>query len=179
MIFHIRPIQGCPGYFVSDTGRVWGPRKELKPTPRGPRHRQYLAFTAYPKRKRQHVRLHHAVANAFLGAKPLGGWVCHHNDIATDNRVENLYYGTPRSNRLDCFRNGRQSLRGEKGPSAKLTWEQVHTIRRAYTAGIAQRAMARQYGVSNTTIYHIVHNHTWRTGTGTDNGSATDGAETG
>jgi hypothetical protein len=33
----------------------------------------------------------------------------HRNDVRTDNRLENLYYGTPSENMLDSLRNGRRT----------------------------------------------------------------------
>jgi len=164
MIFHVRQIPSCPGYFVSDTGRVWGRRKELAP---------YLSrLGGYPRidipvnGRCQHVKVHHAVAEAFLGPKPPGAFVCHRNDIPTDNRPANLYYGDASTNMLDAYRNGKHSRRGnrgEKGSAAKLTWKQVRDIRRQHAnGGVSHRRLARDYGVVHATIWAILHNVTWQ-----------------
>lgn len=160
MICHVRAIPSCPGYFVSDTGRVWGPRKELKlqSRPGG-----YLRFRGGRSRHRPKVMVHHAVAEAFIGPKPPGAWVCHRNDVATDNRMENLYYGNSSSNSRDAFRNGRRSNKGEMGPRAKLTWPQVRAIRHRHALGTAtQMELAREYGASKQMVYAIVHHFTWK-----------------
>ncbi len=157
MIFRVRSVPSCPGYFVSDTGRVWGPRTELKPYWRG----DYFRFTGAPGRRC--IKVHHAVAEAFLGPKPPGAWVCHRNDDATDNRVENLYYGDAHTNNLDSFRNGRRSHRGERNTNAKLTWKQVRAIRGAVASGAAtQVALARKHGLCDDRIANIIHNRRWK-----------------
>lgn len=52
---------------------------------------------------------------------------------------------------------------GEKHVQAKLTDDQVREIRSRYAAGgVGQRVLAREYGVSGTTIHGIVHRTTWR-----------------
>lgn len=163
MIFHVRPIPSCPRYFVSDMGRVWGPRlgprKELKLNRRGP----YLWFGACLAGRQQTVRVAYAVAEAFLGPKPHGAWVCHRNDKPHDNRLENLYYGDASTNARDAYRNGRRRSGGEGGSGAKLTWEQVDAIRLEYGAGLAgQRRLARRYSVTQATISKIVRHLTWR-----------------
>lgn len=158
MIFHVRPIPSCPGYFVSDTGRVWGPRKELKPY----LWRRYLVFHPSRNGKQPTVRVAHAVAEAFLGPKPPGAWVCHRNDVATDNRAENLYYGNRKTNTQDAFRNARLGWGPERNPQAKLTWEAVADIRRDYAAGgVTQKQLAKNYGVCPRVIWYVVNHKRW------------------
>lgn len=53
-------------------------------------------------------KIHVIKAKAFIfGPNPLGYNVVRHlNDIRTDNRLENLAFGTQSDNNLDCIRNG-------------------------------------------------------------------------
>lgn len=161
MICHVSPIPSCPGYFASDTGRIWGPRKELALSVKSG---GYLCFSPCLGDGRRTKTAHHAVAEAFLGAKPPGAFVCHRNDVPTDNRVENLYYGNASSNTLDAFRNGgRQARRGEAHGQAKLTWAQVRAIRKRYAAGgVSGPQLGRDYGITHTAIYHVIHHVTWK-----------------
>jgi len=161
MILHVRPIPSCPGYFVSDAGRVWGPQKELA---LGRHRRGYLYFAASRQRHGSRTAfVHHAVAEAFLGPKPRGAWVCHRNDDRSDNSVSNLYYGNASTNNHDTYRNGGRCNKGEGHPRAKLTWRQVRAIRQAYAAGaITQVALAREYGVNYRTVWGILHNLRWK-----------------
>ena len=50
--------------------------------------------------------VHRLVARAFLGPCPEDMEVCHNNGIRSDNRVENLRYGTRSDNVRDSIRHG-------------------------------------------------------------------------
>ena len=160
MIFHVRQIPSCPGYFVSDTGRVWGPRKELRLQANAD---GYLRFTGPGPRGQPKTLVHHVVAEAFLGAKPVGAWVCHRNDLRTDNRMANLYYGDVYTNNSDTFRNGGRSLAGEAHTHARLTWNQVKRIRQEQNIDRTRLlGLAGQYGVSERAIRHVVERTNWQ-----------------
>ena len=47
-----------------------------------------------------------AVLEAFVGPCPPGLEACHGNDVADDNRLENLRWDTRTENQLDRVRNG-------------------------------------------------------------------------
>jgi hypothetical protein len=51
-------------------------------------------------------RIHHMVAEAFIGPRPSGLDVLHWDDVPTNNRLSNLRYGDPSENAYDCIRNG-------------------------------------------------------------------------
>lgn len=55
--------------------------------------------------KRYNIRIHTIVAQTFLGFPDDGLSILHHNDIKTDNRLENLRYGTQKENLADYKRN--------------------------------------------------------------------------
>lgn len=57
-------------------------------------------------KKRYNIRIHTVVTQTFLGFPEEGFVVCHHNDIKTDNRLENLRYDTQKANIADAQRNG-------------------------------------------------------------------------
>lgn len=98
-----RDVPGRPGYIVSNEGRAaklltqnGGTKGYVQypiPDGAGGRHREYL---------------HTWVMLAFAGPRPEGAWILHKNDVKTDNRLENLRYGTPKENMADAFRNGRR-----------------------------------------------------------------------
>lgn len=52
-------------------------------------------------------RVHALVLEAFVGPRPEGADTLHANDIRTDNRLENLSWGTRRQNMLDAVKRGR------------------------------------------------------------------------
>lgn len=105
-----RPIPGHDGYDVSDLGRVrsWLSWRGL-PVPR------VLSLTTRPDGRlevrvhapqRQQRKVHHLVAEAWLGPRPTGHHVRHLNGDHQDNQLSNLAYGTPSDNRQDQMRHG-------------------------------------------------------------------------
>lgn len=91
------------------------------------------------------------------GPVPEGMCVLHHCDTPACYEVAHLFLGTLSDNSLDMVAKGRQrDQRGEKNASAVLTDEQVEEIRSRYTYGRGA-ALAREYGVNQSTISRIVH----------------------
>jgi hypothetical protein len=99
-----RPIPGFKGlYEASNLGRIRSPRKILK---------QRLNNKGYPVvelSKNNHSReslVHRQVIKAFRG-DPLPGNECRHlNGIPTDNRIENLAWGSHSENAADQVAHG-------------------------------------------------------------------------
>lgn len=91
-----------------------------------------------------------------------GAMICHRCDNPLCVRPEHLYAGTAESNARDRVMRDRQvSRRGPCHYSAKLTWADVASIRRKHSTGVDASELATGYGVSERTIYSIVHNLTW------------------
>lgn len=94
-----RPVVGFPAYEVSNLGMVRNKKtgKYRTPTLKGTYEvgnkatwRTRVIFTE--KGKMTAIKTHRIVAEAFLGSIPDGYIVSHKNDIAIDNRAENLEY---------------------------------------------------------------------------------------
>lgn len=80
--------------------------------------------------------------------------------------IENLAWGTRQENADDTRKHGRLKAARRVGPSAKLTSDQVAEIRRRNVAhdgrlGESIRSLAREYGVSHTTVRKIVIGEKW------------------
>lgn len=111
-----RPVRGYEGYYeVSDQGRVRGLERTTNPyAPRVLRAR-IMRPTVRKDNGRLEVhlnregrsatrRVHTLVVEAFSGPKPFPGAVARHmNGIGTDNRAENLRWGTSSENNLDTI----------------------------------------------------------------------------
>lgn len=97
-------------------------------------------------------------------------FICHTCDFARCVNPAHLFAGTPLDNTRDMIAKGRgrfseRSLehrpRGETHSAAKLTREQVATIRAAVAAGETQREQCRRYGISPTQMSRIIHGESW------------------
>jgi len=51
---------------------------------------------------------------------------------------------------------------GEQNGRAKLSWEEVSSIRDEHSSGITLSRLARRYGIPESTVSNIVHNRTWK-----------------
>lgn len=166
-----RPVEGFPGYRVSNLGRVqscWrmGPAKakhdescwrDLKPGMM----RDGYKFVSLHRDGRQYTRKNSVlVAIAFHGAKP-PGMVCRHlNGNPGDDRAENLAWGTYSQNIHDAIRHGTFPL-GEKAKRSRLKTADVVRIVGMLAAGDLIKDIAARFGVSSTTVADIAAGRTW------------------
>lgn len=149
-------IDGDDGYFVSDHGRFFGPKGQLKPF-RNSRV-GHTAIKMHPSKRT--LLAHVAVARAFIGPRPEGTYVAHLNGIPDDNRRENLSYVSPAENSAHRRAHGTSMYAG-RHPNAKFSDEDVRAIR-ALGPNASRRDLARQYGVHRGTIESIIAGRSWR-----------------
>lgn len=87
--------------------------------------------------------------------------VLHRCDNPACCNPDHFFIGTHKNNMDDMVDKGRQAT-GEEHGSAKLTWEQVATIRERYAAGnTTQEQLGEEYDVTDRGIGHIIHNDRW------------------
>lgn len=113
--------------------------------------------------RRQKRSVHTLVAEAFHGRRP-DGLVCRHlNGDPSDNRADNLAWGTPLENLEDAMNHGTWRVRhGERHPRAKVSEEDVALIRRLVRGGITQASVARQFDIDPSTVSNIVRGRNWK-----------------
>lgn len=123
----------------------------------------YRQVTLYLRGKRKNFLVAHLVADAFLPPKkPTDQVLRHLNDDPTDNRIENLAWGTYSDNMADAIRNDKIP-RGVAHYCAKLTEENVREIRRLYATGnFTQQDLALKFGVAQGVISDIVKRKKWK-----------------
>lgn len=103
------------------------------------------------------------------GEMPLGKKVCHRCDTPPCVRDEHFFLGTQADNIGDMRMKGRGSRppvrRGLDNARAVLTDDEVAEIRRLRaTRELDQRATARRFGVSPSTVWRFVHGVTRKVG---------------
>lgn len=158
-----RAIPGFPEYEASSLGKirsvdrtisysngriVHAKQRILKPT----KSSGYYSVNLSRNNKKKSTKVHILVAAAFLGENPGGLDVRHKNGRRTDNRVENLEYGTRSENVLDGYK-----ITGKTMVCQKLTPQKAEEIRHRNQNGVPQRRIAKEYGVSKSTISAIVN----------------------
>jgi DNA-binding XRE family transcriptional regulator len=165
-----RCVSGFPGYKVGSDGSVWGcldnagnlktKFRRLKQT--GQRN-GYLRITLHRQGQRHFKLVHRLVLEVFVGACPPGMEACHSpNPDKTDNRLSNLRWDTKSANAGDRVTHGTQATGGNH-PNAKLTDQQVQTIRERYAAGgVTYEELAMEFGVNSANIGHIVSGRAWQ-----------------
>ena len=159
-----RDILGTDGkYQVSDSGLVrsfaWGYPRALRQTLDN---KGYLRITPRVNGTYLYLLVHRAVCAAFNGAPSFEGALARHlNGNRTDNRPENLAWGTHKQNAADAIRHGTLARGGDHG-RAKLGWADAHAIRERYAAGETGVSLARAFGVCDATIYRITNHATFR-----------------
>jgi predicted DNA-binding protein (UPF0251 family) len=102
------------------------------------------------------------------GPIPEGMWVLHRCDNPSCVNPTHLFLGTQADNVADMISKGRQATPeqtahiGEKNGRARLTPDQVRTIRTLVAGGVSETEAARRYGVGQTTVSYIVLRKSWK-----------------
>jgi hypothetical protein len=166
-----RPIARHDGYDVSNLGRVRSWKRDGTGITRrgGPRILTGWRQHGYPivglQRSdggRSKVVVHRLVLFAFEGPPPNGTCASHLNGDRADNRLSNLRWETLSQNNRRKEEHG-TSQRGEAHGCSKLTSEQVASIRERCKSGQrgTQRAIANEYGLSESQVSSIVLGKSW------------------
>jgi hypothetical protein len=108
--------------------------------------------------KQKIVKPHRLVLEAFVGKCPDGMECCHNDGNAFNNHLNNLRWDTPKNNHADKVKHGTTN-RGERCGTAKLTLEQVNSIRKDDRL---QRIIAEEYGVNPSLISRIKNGVRWQ-----------------
>ena len=93
------------------------------------------------------------------GPIPEGLLVLHKCDVPGCVNPDHLFLGTKADNSADMVGKGRQR-RGADLPQTRLTADSVRAIRQS--AALTQREIATLHGVSEATVWKVLHNKTWK-----------------
>ncbi|MBK8173215.1 MAG: HNH endonuclease [Sandaracinaceae bacterium] len=172
-----KPIPGFSGYTVTVDGTVYSHKRHhgqgTRPKKQWSDPEGRKTVTLCRDRKVHTSRVHRLVLEAHVG--PANGlWALHRNGDCGDNRLENLYWGTPRENVADALRHGtfptgrnhwttrQRSLRGRELPHTKLSSADVLEIRERKAGGESATPIAAAKGVSVSAVYAICSGRNWR-----------------
>lgn len=104
--------------------------------------------------------VHSLVLEAFVGKRPDGHETRHLNGIKSDNRLENLQWGTRLENAVDKRIHG-VIAEGETHYRAKVSATDVEAILSLSKDGKSRADLSRQFGLSKSAIGHILRGRTW------------------
>lgn len=106
--------------------------------------------------------VHRLVATAFVGARPGSGYEVGHRDgDRKNNHKLNLDWVTKEQNARQRREHGNGG-EGTKNPAAKLSDNDVLSIRRLHEDGARPTDLAARFGVSRASIYNILQRKRWQ-----------------
>ncbi|MEY3180200.1 MAG: hypothetical protein RL614_672 [Pseudomonadota bacterium] len=170
MIEEWRPIAGYEGvYEVSNLGRVrsldrlvransgWRRTgvRYFNPSNSGKNKKYKRVLLRNPDKQRP---VHHLVLEAFIGPRPENCEARHLDGDPSNNRLDNLAWGTKAENEADKIKHG-TLLCGTANPASKLTEADVLAIR---ASNKRQVDLAALYGVSQPIISAIRLRKIWK-----------------
>lgn len=165
-----RAVPGHDGaYEVSSLGRVRsldrmlpGRDGSLRPWPgRILKPRVYNGYSNVKLGRGKWISVHRLVLSVFSSLPPFDGAECRHlNGDRSDNRAENLAWGSSAQNKLDMALHGTDP-RGERNGRAKLTETDVVDIFKAHAGGERIFLLARRFGVTSTSIRRVLLRERW------------------
>lgn len=148
-------------YFVYEDGRIFGPRKELKPISH---HSGYAVLTVRKNGKAKNYRWHRFVWEAFNGEIPPDKVINHKDGDKHNNSVENLEVLTSQENTQHAFSIGLMKGKpGELNPVSKLTNKQARSLIEDLLNGMSNTEAGEKYSLHPGYISLVRHKHRWKT----------------
>ncbi len=176
-VFELRDVSGFPAYAVGSAGEVFsrwlrlplgGGQKGFKVVLGNTWTRMrpslaagYRRVSLYRDGESSPHNVCVLVLTAFVGPCPTGQEARHGNGNRTDDRIDNLSWGTRKQNAEDRVLHGTQ-VRGEQHPGAKLTNDLARLTLELRDQGWRYREIAERLGVSITLIGNICRGQAWK-----------------
>ena len=160
----LKPIEGFDGKcFVSDDGDVYSVRRQGHKggfVKQRVNNSGYLRVSLSNNGENKAYFVHRLVAKAFIPNPENKQFVNHKDGNKTNNHVSNLEWCTKSENMQHAVKIGlvhNKGLQGEKHPQCKISDEDARKIIELRKSGVLSYTLAKEYGVSGTTIRNIVY----------------------
>ena len=143
-------IPGFPGYHISKEGKLYNKGHPVKTF----YHKRYERTKLRNGNLSKNVKIHRLVAEAYIPNPNNLPVVMHLNNIRTDNRAENLKWGTQKENTQQCIQEGRFYFHGGYN---KISPRKIRRIIRClrlhrYTT---IRGLCQKFKISKPALYRI------------------------
>lgn len=120
-------------------------------------------------RKSKSIPAHRQSWLMHKGPIPIGVWVLHKCDVKRCVNPAHLFLGTRSDNVEDMVKKGRhgrmthpEAIMADKNPNAKLTWDIVRRMRKAFEKGEhSQYGIAKLFGQPPHRVYPVLQNKNW------------------
>lgn len=166
-------MKDCIGYeglyAITEDGKVWSHPKKGKGAHNGRWLRQgvdsrgYFQVAFKIRGKVSLYLVHRLVAKAFIPGFDPAKDVNHKDGNKLNNRVDNLEWCTRSENIRHAYNIGlRRPPKGSLNGNAKLSEDDVKSIRRMLRAGASQKTLCERYGVSSQSLSNIALRKSWR-----------------
>lgn len=148
----MKEIPGYKGLYSADEeGRIYSLNYngtgKIKALSKGLGTNGYHHVTLYKNKARKPKSVHRLILLTFARECPNDMEVCHLNGIRTDNRLENLCYGTKSSNNKDITKHGKR----------KLTYDDVDEIKKLSLMKMQNTKIAKRFNISPSSIGRIIN----------------------
>lgn len=122
----------------------------------------YIAITLHCDGCQKQIRVHRAIAEAFIPNPENKPQVNHINGIKDDNRIENLEWCTAMENVRHAHKIGLSSPpKGSEHFASAITEIDVIEIRRLRSTGVELKELSSMFGVSESVISNISNHRSW------------------
>lgn len=107
--------------------------------------------------------VHRLVLEAFVGPCPAGMECRHLDGDKSNNRLDNLCWGTKSENYHDKVKHGTVNVaKGTQYNRSGLTEDDVREIRRRREAGERPRDLAKEFKITQASVCDIAARRTWK-----------------
>ncbi len=159
----MKDVKGYEGlYSITSDGRVYShlSKKFLKPLHNGT---GYSVVYLFKEDTRRTCLIHRLVAEAYIPNPENKPNINHKDSDRKNNKAYNLEWCTPAENTLHATLYGGKKDQGSKSKMAKLTEDEVISIRKEYEeTSPMKKTLALKYNVSPGLISQIVNRRIWR-----------------